>query len=219
LHFDELALFLNSNNRDFDVIVLSETWLAHDFKFILNGYQSINSIGKFNKCDGVTILIKDQVNLINVRDNIISNCNSLELKFKINNSTYTILGIYRSPNDNVDLFISDLESYLIILINNTNNNLNKFIICGDINIDISNISVLATEYQNILSFSGFVPCINNFTRSVNNSNSCIDHILTKNVKTSDISSYIIKCNITDHYATALFIKNNSSIKDCIDNLP
>jgi len=33
------------------------------------------------------------------------------------------------------------------------------------------------------------------------------------------SSYIIKCNITDHYATALFIKNNSSIKDFIDYLP
>jgi len=33
LHFDELALFLESNNCDFDVIVLSETWLAHDFKF------------------------------------------------------------------------------------------------------------------------------------------------------------------------------------------
>jgi len=158
LHFDELALFLESNNCDFDVIVLSETWLAHDFKFILNGYQSLNSISKFNKSDGVTILIKEQVNLINVRDNIISNCNSLELKFKINNSMYTILGIYRSPNDNVDLFISELESYLI---NYTNNNLNTFIICGDINIDISNISVLATEYQNILSFSGFVQFIYN----------------------------------------------------------
>ncbi|KAF0698307.1 Reverse transcriptase domain-containing protein, partial [Aphis craccivora] len=68
-------------------------------------------------------------------------------------------------------------------------------------------------------FLGFVPCINNFTRSVNNSNSFIDHILTKNVEISDISSYIIKCNITYHYATALFIKNNSSIKDYIDYLP
>lgn len=52
LHFDELALFL------IDVVVLSETWLAHDCKFILNGYQSLNSIGKFNKSDGVTISIK-----------------------------------------------------------------------------------------------------------------------------------------------------------------
>lgn len=104
LYFDELALFLESNNCDFDVIILSETWLSHDYKFILNGYQSLNSLGKFNKSDGVTILIKEQVNLINVRDNIISNCNSLELKFKINNSMYSIVGIYRSPNDNVDIF-------------------------------------------------------------------------------------------------------------------
>jgi len=61
LHLDKLALFLDSNNCDYDVIVLSETWLAHDFKFILNGYQTLNSIGKFNKSDGVTILIKEQI--------------------------------------------------------------------------------------------------------------------------------------------------------------
>jgi len=40
LHFDELSLFLYSNNCDYNVIVLSETWHAHDFKFILNGYLS-----------------------------------------------------------------------------------------------------------------------------------------------------------------------------------
>lgn len=125
---------------------MSETWLAYDFKFMLNGYPTLNSIGKFNKSYGVTILIKEQIKLLNVKDTIINNSNFLELQFKKNNSIYTILGIYRSPNDNVDLFISDLEVYLI---NNTNNNLNKCLIHGDINIDIGNNSVIATEYQNI----------------------------------------------------------------------
>lgn len=55
LHFDELMLLLNTNSLNFDIIVLTETWLDYDFKFVLNGYQTINSIGKLNKSDGVTI--------------------------------------------------------------------------------------------------------------------------------------------------------------------
>jgi len=41
LHFDKLAIFLDSNNFDYDVTVLSETWLYRDFKFTLNGYQTL----------------------------------------------------------------------------------------------------------------------------------------------------------------------------------
>jgi len=95
-------------------------------------------------------LIKEQIKLINVRDTIISNCKTLELKFKIKNIICTIFLVFIDLlyhyNGNADFVINVLEKYLI---NNTNDNLNKFIICGDINIDISNISVITTEYQNI----------------------------------------------------------------------
>lgn len=46
------------NNFNFDIIVLSETWLSYDFKILLNGYQTINAIGKLNKSDGVTVFVK-----------------------------------------------------------------------------------------------------------------------------------------------------------------
>jgi len=56
LHFDELALFLDLNNCEYDVIILSETWLANDFKFLLIDYHILNSIGRFNKSDGITYI-------------------------------------------------------------------------------------------------------------------------------------------------------------------
>lgn len=37
-HFDELVLLLNTYTFSFDIIVLCETWLDYDFKFLLNGY-------------------------------------------------------------------------------------------------------------------------------------------------------------------------------------
>lgn len=33
-HFDELVLLLNTYALNFDIIVLSETWLDYDFKFV-----------------------------------------------------------------------------------------------------------------------------------------------------------------------------------------
>ncbi|KAF0747865.1 Uncharacterized protein FWK35_00020961 [Aphis craccivora] len=43
-NFDELVLMLNSNNSNFDIIVLTETWLLYDFHFELNGYHTVNSL-------------------------------------------------------------------------------------------------------------------------------------------------------------------------------
>jgi len=64
--------------------------------------------------------------------------------------------------------------------------------------------------------NGYLPCINNFTRVINLSGSCIDHIFIKNIKINKGSSYILRCDITDHYATILFsyamVKKNVFIK-------
>lgn len=58
LHFDELALFLSTQEFNFNIIILGKTWLQHDFKFNLSGYQIVNSIGTLNKSDGITTFIK-----------------------------------------------------------------------------------------------------------------------------------------------------------------
>jgi len=77
----DLVFLLNTNANalSFDIVVLSETWLDYDFTFLLNGCQTINSIGKLNKSDGVTIFIKQPIKLTNIKENVTSNCTSIEL--------------------------------------------------------------------------------------------------------------------------------------------
>lgn len=96
-HFDELVLLLNTYTLNFDIIVLSETWLDYDFKFVINGYQTINSIGKLNKSDGVTVLVKETIRLSNIKENIIPNCNSIEISFEFFDKNFMITCIYRFP--------------------------------------------------------------------------------------------------------------------------
>jgi len=53
-----------------------------------------------------------------------------------------------------------------------------------------------------------LPCINNITRVTNLSGSCIGHIFIKNININQVNSYnILRCDITDHYATILMLSD------------
>lgn len=197
-NFDELVLLLNSSNSNFDIIVLTETWLLYDFKFELNGYNIINSLGIINKNDGVTVFIKNSLKLINISYNMITDCNSIEISLNIDNKFINIIGIYRSPNSNIDKFLESLNNYLEHLDDHNK----RFIIAGDLNINIMDTNV-SSDYLNIMASNNFISCINNFTRVTNTTKSCIDHIFTKNIDIHCINSFILECSITDHYGTII----------------
>ncbi|CAI6345671.1 unnamed protein product [Macrosiphum euphorbiae] len=110
-HFDELLVLLSTSVVNFDIVVLYETWLLNDVNFIINGYQSFNSLDVNNKSDGVTLFIKNSYQVKNVCTNLMSNVNySIEVNFDINGIEYTVTGCYRSPSDNIDAFLSSLYS-------------------------------------------------------------------------------------------------------------
>lgn len=220
-NFDELVLMLNSNNSNFDIIVLTETWLLYDFNFELNGYHTVNSLGIINKNDGVTVFIKNSLKIINIAYNMITDCNSIEISLDIGNKYINIIGIYRSPNTNIDNFLESLNNYLEHL-----DDYNKrYIIAGDLNINIMDAN-LSNDYLNIMAINNFISCINNFTRVTNTTKSCIDHIFTKNIDKHCINSFIPECSITDHYGTIFQFnhqlnptnthinKNNENNKNC-----
>lgn len=88
-----------------------------DYQFTLNAYKTIHSLGTFNQSDGVKVLIKDSLNTLQIEKQVILNCNSIHFKIKSNELTFFIVCIYRSPNDNVKLFIKSLD-FLLYQINN-----------------------------------------------------------------------------------------------------
>jgi len=130
----------------------------NDLEYTLNGYKSFNSLGTLNKSDGVTVFIKEFLSILQMENQVLLNCNSIFLKIKLNEKIVSLTCIYRSPNDNLEIFIKSLNSFL-----SHNNNKCPSIICGDINIDILGNSNINNEYQNILAANGFITCINNFT--------------------------------------------------------
>ncbi|KAF0750246.1 Reverse transcriptase domain-containing protein, partial [Aphis craccivora] len=107
-----------------------------------------------------------------------------------------------SPNDNLESFLTGIDLFLSQI-----NKQHINIISGDININIMKNTNISNDYLNIMARNGFIPCINNFTRVTNHSKTCIDHIFINNIDSDKINSYILRCDITDHYATILTLSN------------
>lgn len=119
-----------------------------------------------------------------------------------------MVGLYRSNNNDIKSFISSLDHFLEQHSNNV-----YCIIAGDININICDQN-LSNVYLNTMASYEFVYCINEYTRVTNSTQSCIDHIFTRNIDISTIEAFILKCVVTDHYATtiSLDIPLNSEVK-------
>jgi len=201
-HFNDLTILLGSVKNYFNIIILCETWLLNDYEFKLNGYTTINSLGTLNKSDGVTVLIRESINILKIEKQVLLNCNSIQLIIKINELIFSLICIYRSPNDNLESFLTGIDLFLSQI-----NKQHINIISGDININIMKNTNISNDYLNIMARNGFIPCINNFTRVTNHSKTCIDHIFINNIDSDKINSYILRCDITDHYATILTLSN------------
>jgi len=93
-HFNALAMLLGSIKNYFSIIVSCETWLLNDVEFTLNGYKSINSLGTLNKRDGVKILIKESLKILQIEKNVILNYNSIHLKIKSNELLFSVDNLY-----------------------------------------------------------------------------------------------------------------------------
>lgn len=59
----------------------------------LNGYQQIHSLGILNKSDGLSVYIKNEINIIGCKRNIILCCNSLKLVLKFGDREIRVIGI------------------------------------------------------------------------------------------------------------------------------
>jgi hypothetical protein len=121
-----------------------------------------------------------------------------------------------TSNDRPDLlvskteFLSELKTFL-----NSNKTTKDLIICGDVNINLLNLSdPIADKYENLMAEFGLVKMITLPTREEfsggNFSSTLIDHMFAKTNTFQHISS-VITYKIADHYAisTLLYTKTKS----------
>lgn len=125
----------------------------------------------------------------------IGELNALRIQASVlDNAVQTIIGLYRPHTANPKIFTENLRIYLQSLADE------EIVVVGDCNIDILGPDTVADPYTNNYS-ELFIPAINAYTRSHNNSRTCIDHafIRTK-APLENTRSAIFETTITDHFA-------------------
>lgn len=205
-NIDELSVFLEQFEQDFDVIILSETFQILDLNLFKKiGYDVLYNEGKVNRNDGVLIYVKSNIKYA-YTIKLISETNAIKLNISLANKKINITALYRSPSTCPHNFNRHLLNYL-----NDEEKVDINILVGDININIHSDSDFAQDYLNILNSNGFISYINKCTRIQDNQKSCIDHFFIK-THVDKIYPIIYEENITDHYPIIILIKSDHQYK-------
>lgn len=205
-NFDELIAAIETYNLNIcDVIILSECFQieSKDY-FEIPGYTTYYNEADYNKNDGVLMFIRSNINSLFTKTKLVISGVTLGiLKFNIGDIHYKIIALYRPNPTNEIPFINEIDSYL----EQPEKDNQVQIIVGDININILNKNDnIVNEYLSTLAKHGFKAYIQSPTRVTNESSSCLDHMFVKikhNIKNIKCLSYILNCNITDHYPVAI----------------
>ena len=135
-------------------------------------------------------------------------CEALKAKFKSSDKLLYVIGVYRHPIDDKNIFVAELDESL----NSSENN--EVILIGDIDIDVMQFNnSLVNKYESILVEHTFVRCISNYTSVEARENiftqTCIDHIYFRSNK--NIGSSVIGRKTSDHFViTAILGKGRKS---------
>lgn len=204
-NIENLEVFLSNFDVPFECIVLTETWKIDNINFFhLDDYDIIYNNGSFNQNDGVMIYIKNDLNY-NYEIQKINNTAVINLNIKILNYKINVIAIYKSPAINSKEFTSDLHQYLKTLKNKSDYK----VILGDLNIDIMKDNEISSEYLNTMCEYQYKSVINRYTRIVDDSKSCIDHIFLKTKKTladENILPFVIETQcVSEHFPVILQI--------------
>lgn len=200
-NFDEFTVLINELNFRLDIIILTETHLRQNVPFNLPGYTTYYFNALHSNSDGILILINTaSIKNANVEpEELLPSANAARITFSIDNESFSVIAVYRSPSTNVNSYIKEL-TYLITTLPAVTHQ----IYIGDININIlKEDEKTNSDYLNMLVSQGYISLINNPTRENTISSSCIDHIFLKTCKKYTILPGILKTAITDHYPILL----------------
>jgi len=127
----------------------------------------------------------------------------LEIQIKKWNTSFLIYSIYRSPNNDVELFLDELQNTVLEKAKKINADFK--ILIGDINLDILRTSLITNKYLDLLAEFGYFKMIDTITRHA--SNSFLDHIFMKSKTIKYSKPIVCPITISDHYPILLSIGN------------
>jgi len=198
--FDEM-LFIELQCR-FDVIVVSETWFSNDSDcHLIQGYK-IFSVIRARRGGGVSIYVKDGLQAQKLQEYSWSTNDYDILSVKIED--YLIIGVYRQPRGNMNLFIDRISDILDMISDLQTSN---SIVIGEFNIDLNSDLHASNRLLNLMTSHSYFNTIFDSTRISNEGGSLIDLCLTNiNDMNSTINIAILVNDFSDPLPIAMTIK-------------
>ena len=205
----EFEMFLNEENPDF--ACLTELCLSEEeFQSVcIENYRPVCcSYRQEFKGGGVGFFVKNHLEISPVEKikkfNIELHCEISAIEIK--HEKTIILGVYRSPNGDVKIFLENLAKVL----DSVSSRYKFIILCGDINLDLlacDNANV--QRYNDLFSSYGLESKVLEPTRVTFHSQTLLDHLLT-NIDKELCSVEVLNSALSDHYAQSMLFKMTKS---------
>ena len=209
-NINKLDEFLNDFQRMPDAIAISETKLNSNnvSKIKIPNYNFLRSDSSTN-AGSVGLYTKDTIKF-SLRNDLklnLQDCEDLWLEVERNKSNLIVAVVYRHPKQDISPFHDKLCRNL----NELENNKEKYILSGDINIDTLSVQTTGASkiknYIDDLISSGCKLLINIPTRFADNcKSSLLDHIYT-NLTNKNNQSGVCMFEISDHLPIFFIAKN------------
>ena len=161
---------------------------------------------------GVLILANNYINAINLPwiskycDD--KNFECCGIKFRVENSFFIVLCVYRSPSGEFTDFTTAFSSVISKIIKLKN--ITHLIVAGDFNIDFSSNSQEALTLFELFTSFNLTLTINSPTRVTDHSATVIDNIL---VNCDFVDAYNVNTHFSDHYSQRVTFNTNMD-KSC-----
>lgn len=192
---DDLFLFL----EDLDlphVVAITEHWLNENEPILINQYKTIARSNRSNSDHGGTLILSRNGDFSSVtKYNYLLGDKSFE--FAIVHSTLFnifIICIYRTPDSDVELFLTSLLDLLEALPTKP-----KKVVCGDLNIDFDTVCPAQRSLIEIYETFGLTMHVNSPTRITKDTATTIDYVLS-DLSLSDVYCYVLTSGLSDHEA-------------------
>jgi len=189
-----------------DVLVLSETWFSSDTVDDMDGYAGFHVYREDRRGGGISIYIasKYKSRKIDRWSFIDEHCEVCSVELVLNEEAITVVGIYRPPDRNVQMFTEDIRGILGEI-----SHRECTFITGDLNIDLIETNSVELEFINMCQTLSFEPLVDIPTHeSANSVSRCLDHIWFNQLR--ETSSGTLMVDITDHYPVyTLFVGRTS----------
>ena len=185
-------------NNDFDILLFSEHWQSEaNINLIkIPNFELADFYARKNACRvGTCIFVKDNLGKYEKISGVQALCTEFHfevscIKFIAENLIFC--SFYRSPDGDIDIFLSKLEDLLQLL---TKNNKSRIVIAGDFNINFVVDNNISSQCINMFTSFGFVKQIDASTRFSKTTATCIDNVFTNFDSTQ---SDVVDLDLSDH---------------------